>query len=175
MSESSKLYQEDKAYWPSSDVALVENSGEVFQAQVIRTYPQVMYPSLSSVPIQTPAVGISWKTIHYCEADRTSRVTLQSEVVMGPCHRMIMLMDNEMPAISVLIAVVDVKPLFVRKPGYTRCRRLCCIEQLRGEEGYWVSNIDATSLNGCGRGRCPTDIIYDFLLASAWRRNARRE
>jgi len=153
----------------------VGSGGEVFQAQVMTTYPQIMYPSLSSIPVQMSAVGIPWKTIHYCEADGTSCVTLQSEVVMGPCHRMIMLMDNEMPAIGVLIAVVDLKPLFVRKPRYTRCPRLCCIEQFGGEEGYRVFDINATSLDRCGCGRCSTDIICDFRSASAWRGNARCE
>lgn len=109
-----------------------------------------MNSGLGGITIQSLGVRVARQAIHYGKTHTTSSVDLQTQVIMGAGHWMIMLMNDKMMSISRFVTVVEVKPA-----GMSQARRgrrwptIGC--KLGTEEGNMVANIRYTCLDlSCG-------------------------
>lgn len=59
-------------------------------------YPETMYPSFSGITIQPHAVRVPGQPVHDGPADAAGLVDLQTEVIVGACNWVVMLVDDEM-------------------------------------------------------------------------------
>ena len=69
--------------------------------------PQIMHSSLDGVAIQSPAIRISGEAVREGKADGAGGIALQAEVIVCSRYWMVMLVDDEMMASVVEVAVVQ--------------------------------------------------------------------
>lgn len=79
------------------------SEGRKKEAQEL-TYPKTMHPRLGGVPVHPRlAIRVSRQSIHDGPADGAGPVDLQPEVVVQPRYRVIVLMNHEVFAPTVVI------------------------------------------------------------------------
>lgn len=114
------------------------------------TYPQIMNPRLNRHAVGSLRVGITRQAIRDSKRDRARVGALKPQIIVHSRDRMVMLVDDEVAAVFMLVALVQCAEIV-----YTQCRDW--IGSARGsqmlrEVVQMVSDVRLPRLNSCERG-----------------------
>lgn len=70
-----------------------------------------MHPRLRGIPVHPPTIWIPRQSIHDGPTDRARLGYLQPQIVVRPRDRVVVLVDDEVVAVRVLVAEVEVHPV----------------------------------------------------------------
>lgn len=110
-----------------------------------------MNSGLGGISVQTPGIGVAGQAIHYGKTDTAGSIDLQTQVIMGARHRVVVLMNDKVVSIRAFIAVVEVKPAGMsqtRRGGWWP--RVGC--NFLAEECHMVVNLRYACLDLSGGG-----------------------